>query len=195
MSVSGERLDSATRISSGSGAQNSSGPNKKPRVSSNVDGRWSPQNDFSPTVPEYGYHPISAPHLYRGLHPNEQYASFFPTPQPFSSVPSFDYPPSRIQYRSMNYPPTRSMPPYSQHPDQHFMRSIHQQYQQHRPGYPPMMPSQQHPNDIFAAFLDGDPRQHPGQGFGPIDWPVHAPTQDGRPAHGTPELILIMMMF
>jgi MADS-box transcription factor len=80
----------------------------------------------------------------------------------------------------MNYMPTR----YSQHPDQHFMRPMHNQYQQHHPVYPPMMTSQQHPNDVFPTYLDTDPRQHTaGQGFIPIDWPVHAPAQDGRPTH------------
>jgi len=47
-----------------------------------------------------------------------------------------------------------------------------------------MIASQQHPSDMFPTYLDADPRQHTArQGFTPIDWPVHAPAQDGRPTH------------
>lgn len=184
--ISGERLHPAPRISSGSEMQASSGPNKKPRIAPHLDGGRSPQDEIGPMAPDYGYHSVPAPHLYRGLHPNEQYAPFFPaaTPQSFPPGPSFDYPPPRGQYRAMSYMSTRSMPPYSQHPDQHFMRSMHHQYQQHHPVYPPMIASQQHPSDMFPTYLDADPRQHTArQGFTPIDWPVHAPAQDGRPTH------------
>jgi hypothetical protein len=42
----------------------------------------------------------------------------------------------------------------------------------------------QHSADLFTAFLEGDPRQHGGPAFGPIDWPVHTPMQDERPETG-----------
>ena len=143
----------------------------------------------------YGYHPQSVPPSYRG----PPYPPYFPMaspPQPYLPGGAFEYPP-RTHYRPMTYPPpSRSIPPYHQHPGpQHYLRFSAQQYHHHhhqqQHGYPPGMyppPPQQRPPpvDMFAPFMEaGDPRQHGGgPAFGPIDWPIHAPVQDGRPELG-----------
>ena len=170
--------------------QNSNGSSSKARLGHPMGLGHPLQEDMNPG---YGYHPSSAPPAYRGPH----YPPYYPvssSPPPFLPGSPYDYHP-RSHYRPMNYPPTRSMPPYHQHPDP-YMRLTAPQYHHHQQqhGYPPMMyppppppPQQsQHPGDLFPGFLDGDPRQHGAPAFGPMDWPAHAPIQDGRPDQGMP---------
>jgi len=83
------------------------------------------------------------------------------------------------------------MPTYNRQADpQHFRRVATQQYQQQQHGYQPLTSHQQHQHqpqrtgDIFAAILNGEPRQQGGSSFGSIDWPVHSPAQGGRPEQG-----------
>jgi hypothetical protein len=163
-----------------------------------------------PPPPGYGYHSsaVSVPSSYRS---SAHYPPYFPVspppPRPFLPDSSFEYHP-RTHFHPMNYPPTRSLAPYHQHPDPyirltaqqyHHHHHHHQQGQQQQQRFPPMMyPSQAqtaqqqqqqaHPNanDIFAGFLDGDPRPpHAGAGFAPMDWPVHGGMPGGRAEPGT----------
>jgi hypothetical protein len=193
MSTSGQRPSPAgmpsNRIQNG-------GTNKKPRLNPAMHAdRWP---DEEPTLPTsgaggYSYHPASVPPSYR-VPP--QSSTTFPGSTALQALPSdngFDFPP-RGHFRPMNCPP-RPMPSYNHRSDApHFKLSI----QQPQHSYPPMASShqqhgQQHSGDIFAAVLDGDPRQQVGPGFSPMDWPVHAPMQVARSEHGmiwfTPQLI------
>jgi len=177
--------------------QHNGGPSKQPRIVHSMDTSHSLSEDSpGPLGSAYSYHhPSSVPSSYRGP---PHYPPYFPVsspPQPFIPGTALDYHP-RSHYRSMNYPPPRSIPPYHHpHPDpQHYMRLSAHQYLHHQQqrGYPPMMyshpptqPPSQYPSDIFAAILDENTRQHSGPGFAPMDWPVHGPVQDGRPEPGT----------
>jgi MADS-box transcription factor len=143
------------------------------------------QEDMDPRGSGYRYPPP-----YHSQH----YPPYYPmSPPPSQSlIPGgpFDYHPRSHHYRHMNYPPSRSYHPL---PDP-YMRLTAQQYhashQSH--GYPPVMyppppPQQQHtqhPGDMFAALLEGDPRHHSAPGYAPIDWPQHAPLQGAKHEQG-----------
>jgi hypothetical protein len=83
--------------------------------------------------------------------------------------------PSSPDSSSLPPPPPAWHPPMMYPPP--LLHALAQQQQQRQPS--------QHPVDLFAAFLEGDPRQHGGPAFRTIDWPVHVPIQDGRPETGT----------
>lgn len=195
IAISGERhsAGSAPRISS------STNPHKKQRMATGSSSRITPEDDMPPPLPSgYGYHPSSAPPSYR--HSASSYRPYYSVASPpHPPYNPFDYSSSRpAQYRPLNYPPSRSMPPY---PEQHFVRPPpmpSQHYPQHI-GYPPMMPPppppQHHPHhhppqgpsasDVFASFLDSDSRGS-SSGFPGLEWPVHAPAQS-QPPDGRPE--------
>lgn len=188
--ISGERQSTA-RMSSAGGMQNG-GHSKKHRLVPGVTSdQWSQEDIGRPVSGSgYGYHPVSVPPAYRSPPQSSPYFPGSTATQSFTSENGFDYH-SRGQFRPMNCA-GRSMPTYNQPADaQHFRRVTTQQYQQQQHGYQPMTsPHQQQQHqpqrtgDIFAAILDGEPRQQSGSGFGPIDWPVHSPAQGGRPEQG-----------
>ncbi|KIM78094.1 hypothetical protein PILCRDRAFT_603306 [Piloderma croceum F 1598] len=190
--ISGERQSTA-RMSSAGGMQNG-GHNKKHRLVPGVTSdQWSQEDIGRPVSGSgYGYHPVSVPPAYRSPPQSSPYFPGSTATQAFTSENGFDYHP-RGQFRPMNCA-GRSMPTYNQQADaQQFRRVATQQYQQQQHSYQPLAsPHQQHQHqpqrtgDIFAAILDGEPRQQGGSGFGSIDWPVHSPAQGGRPEQGDP---------
>ena len=150
----------------------------------------------------YGYPPTPAPLPYMGP---AHYPPYYPPhPQPFlqgRATGDYHHHP-RGPYRSMNYPPNPSMPPYQEYPDPpHYMTQQYHHHQLLRHLYQPMMypPHQQqqpqYPGDLFPMSLDGDgnARQYStAAAVGPpIDWPVHAPVPEERREQGKSHLPLI----
>jgi hypothetical protein len=209
--VSGERLSSSSqRVSSTpSVSANHSAPNKKARITPNVNisGVSRSSSDENGASGSYGFAGSSASHISQANIRHSQshssaYNGFFPGQSQNSNYISngfdFSHPTS-----SSRGPPPRSNyspsgPPFRQ---QHNDSGNFQQVIRHPPNRQQAAPS----TDLFAAFLDSDgsrQTQPQSQSFSTLDWPVHGSSQQtsgpGQHVHqesGTLSVLLSLSTF